>query len=305
MVAFGGVFAVFLVVDRRVGRRRQSDAAPDAVADARGVRARFRPSATLALMRSAATALRLVVAMGVAAAVGLGTEIAAGLVPDVYRFLRPVVTVLRTVPVISIVVIVLIVFGFESTPYAITFLMVFPILFQACRRRHPPRSTPNSSTYFKLEDGTLWGGLRHCYLPLPCRRHPHRAVAGGRTRREGARDGGVSRRRRRAPSGTPCISRRSDSISASVFAWTALLVLMAACDRSRASAMPVRSRKASRTSPISERHGHERYGSDRLGHLGTSKRRPPAGDGRHRPWHAPAAFVKNVRSISVKRAQVE
>ena len=39
------------------------------------------------------------------------------------------VTILRTIPVISIVVILLILFGYEYTPYLITFLMVFPIIY--------------------------------------------------------------------------------------------------------------------------------------------------------------------------------
>ena len=173
-----------------------------------------------------ATALRLVAAMGVATILGLSAGIAAGLVPGVYRFLRPVVTVLRTVPVISIVVIVLIVFGFASTPYVITFLMVFPILFQASADGIR-RIDPELVDVFKLEDGTLWGGLRHCYLPL--------LSADIRTALLQAAGLGVkvlvmAEYLAQTPHsvGNALYLAKVELDFGSVFAWTALLVLMAA-----------------------------------------------------------------------------
>ncbi len=173
-----------------------------------------------------ATTLRLVMAMGAATILGLSAGIAAGLVPNVYRFLRPVVTVLRTVPVISIVVIVLIVFGFSSTPYVITFLMVFPILFQASADGIR-RIDPELVEVFKLEDGTLWGGLRHCYLPL--------LSADIRTALLQAAGLGVkvlvmAEYLAQTPHsvGNALYLAKVELDFGAVFAWTALLVLMAA-----------------------------------------------------------------------------
>ncbi|MFH0992949.1 MAG: ABC transporter permease subunit [bacterium] len=111
------------------------------------------------------TALRLVLSLLGAALLGLSAGLAAGLVPGVYRFMRPVVTVLRTVPVISIVVIILIIFGFDATPYIITFLMIFPLLFQATAEG-VRQIDPELIDVYRLEDDTLWRGLRYCYLPL-------------------------------------------------------------------------------------------------------------------------------------------
>jgi len=224
LVAFGGVFAVFLVwiAASAVVANPMLLPTPWQTLEAFGAILTERAS----LYAIGATALRLVVAMGVASAIGLGTGIAAGLVPDVYRFLRPVVTVLRTVPVISIVVIVLIVFGFESTPYAITFLMVFPILFQAAADGIR-RIDPELVDVFKLEDGTLWGGLRHCYLPL--------LAADIRTALLQAAGLGVkvlvmAEYLAQTPRsiGNALYLAKVELDFGSVFAWTALLVLMAA-----------------------------------------------------------------------------
>ncbi|OHE40173.1 MAG: hypothetical protein A2Y16_02590 [Tenericutes bacterium GWF2_57_13] len=162
-VSFSGIFAIFLVWIAASAIVANPMLLPTPWKTAEAFFEILTGSASL--LAIGATVLRLTVAMGVATVLGLSSGIAAGLVPDVYRFLRPVVTVLRTVPVISIVVIVLIVFGFASTPYVITFLMVFPILFQAAADGIR-RIDPELVDVFKLEDGTLLGGLRHCYLPL-------------------------------------------------------------------------------------------------------------------------------------------
>lgn len=111
------------------------------------------------------TLLRLALAMGVALVSGLFLGVWAGLKPAVGVFLRPLVTVLRTVPVISIVVIILIVAGFEKTPYVITFLMIFPLFFQGISEG-VSAIDPELVDVYKLEDNRFFTGLRHCYLPL-------------------------------------------------------------------------------------------------------------------------------------------
>lgn len=224
LLSFGGVFAVFLVwiVASAVVANPMLLPTPWKTAEAFiGIL-----TGRASLLAIGATTLRLVVAMGGASILGLCAGIAAGLVPGVYRFLRPVVTVLRTVPVISIVVIVLIVFGFASTPYVITFLMVFPILFQASADGIR-RIDPELVDVFKLEDGTLFGGLRHCYLPL--------IAADIRTALLQAAGLGVkvlvmAEYLAQTPHsvGNALYLSKVELDFGSVFAWTVLLVLMAA-----------------------------------------------------------------------------
>jgi len=69
------------------------------------------------------------------------------------------------VPVISFVVIILIVFGFSSTPYIITFLMIFPLIYQAIHDGIKGIDFSLIDVY-KLEDNHLLTGIRYCYLPL-------------------------------------------------------------------------------------------------------------------------------------------
>ena len=120
---------------------------------------------TDSLLAIAGTLLRLLSAMAVALAAGLFLGVLAGLKPGLARFLSPAVTVLRTVPVISIVVIVLILAGFEKTPYVITFLMIFPLFFQAVSDGIR-NVDPELVDVYRLEDNRFFSGLWHCYLPL-------------------------------------------------------------------------------------------------------------------------------------------
>jgi len=80
-------------------------------------------------------------------------------------FFNPIVTVFRTVPVISITVILLIVFGFKLTPYIITFLMLFPLIYQGTFGAIRNIDSELIDVY-KLEDNHFFTGLFHCYIPL-------------------------------------------------------------------------------------------------------------------------------------------
>jgi len=112
-----------------------------------------------------ATLLRLALAMAIALGAGLFSGVFAGMKPGIAHFLKPIVTLLRTVPVISIVVIVLIVFGFRTTPYIITFLMIFPLIHQAVYEGIR-NIDPELIDVYRLEDNRFFSGLWNCYLPL-------------------------------------------------------------------------------------------------------------------------------------------
>lgn len=120
---------------------------------------------SLGLYAIGSTLLRLAVAMSIALLAGLLLGALGALRPGFGHFMNPIVTVLRTVPVISIVVIVLILAGFVRTPYIITFLMIFPLFYQAVS--DGIRSiNPELVDVFRLEDDRYFSGLWNCYLPL-------------------------------------------------------------------------------------------------------------------------------------------
>jgi len=77
------------------------------------------------------TLIRLLLAIFISAAIGIIFALISYFRPLFGQFMKPYVTILRTIPVISIVVILLIILGYAWTPYAITFFMVFPIIYQA------------------------------------------------------------------------------------------------------------------------------------------------------------------------------
>jgi len=108
---------------------------------------------------------RLIIALFVASLLGVTLGVVSGLNHRFRLIVRPIVSVLRTIPVISIVVILLIVFGFTLTPYLITFLMIFPIIFQAISDGIE-NLDQELVDVFLLEDDAFIDGVRYCYLPL-------------------------------------------------------------------------------------------------------------------------------------------
>jgi len=111
------------------------------------------------------TILRLLVGVLIASIFGLLLGILAGFKNSFATFFNPIVTILRTVPVISITVILLIIFGFSLTPYIITFLMLFPLIYQGTYGAITNIDSELIDVY-KLEDDNFWSGLVHCYFPL-------------------------------------------------------------------------------------------------------------------------------------------
>lgn len=79
--------------------------------------------------------------------------------------LRPIITVLRTIPVISILVIMMILLGLHLTPYVITFLMIFPLVYQATVDSIKAID-PAYLDIYRLNDDRWVSGFRHCYFPL-------------------------------------------------------------------------------------------------------------------------------------------
>jgi len=111
------------------------------------------------------TALRLIIALLTAFVLGMFFGILAGFKPRFAVYFQPFATILRTVPVISVIVIILILFGFKMAPYIITFLMIFPLVYQAFYEGIT-NLDPELVDVYKLEDDNFWSGLWHCYLPL-------------------------------------------------------------------------------------------------------------------------------------------
>lgn len=74
---------------------------------------------------------RLFIALAVSTVFGTFFGLFAGLHYQVAALLKPIVVALRTIPVISIVVILLMMYGNVASLYIIIFLLIFPIIYQS------------------------------------------------------------------------------------------------------------------------------------------------------------------------------
>ena len=74
---------------------------------------------------------RLFISLAVSTILGTFFGLFAGLHYQVAALLKPIVVALRTIPVISIVVILLMMYGNVASLYIIIFLLIFPIIYQA------------------------------------------------------------------------------------------------------------------------------------------------------------------------------
>lgn len=111
------------------------------------------------------TIMRLILVLVVSAICGVLCGALASYKWKIEYFLRPYVTILRTIPVISIFVILIIIFGFKASPLIVTFLMVFPIIYQQTLDGIKNIDQAFLDVYH-LEDNQFFNGLKNCYLPL-------------------------------------------------------------------------------------------------------------------------------------------
>lgn len=112
-----------------------------------------------------ATMLRLLLALGLSFFLGSALGVWAGLNRTVSFLTQPAATVFRTIPVVSIIVLVLLIFGFRAAPYVITFLMLMPISYQAAKEGVASVDSELLDVY-RLEDNHPFRMAIHCYLPL-------------------------------------------------------------------------------------------------------------------------------------------
>jgi NitT/TauT family transport system permease protein len=108
---------------------------------------------------------RLIIALLFAIFFGIAFGVLAGLYPTFSRILNFPVTSLRTLPVASVIIIILILFGNVFSIYVITFLMIFPIVYEASKQGILNISDVHRSA-LKLEKTTLWFALFRVYIPL-------------------------------------------------------------------------------------------------------------------------------------------
>lgn len=76
------------------------------------------------------TFLRLIIVIGLSFLIGSILGILASKFEGCYLFLKPIMNILRTVPVVAVVVIILMLIGKVVTPYIICFLVLVPLIYE-------------------------------------------------------------------------------------------------------------------------------------------------------------------------------
>ncbi len=79
-------------------------------------------------------------------------------------WIKPYITIIKTIPVISAIIIMYVIFGFQIAPYVITFLMIFPLFYQATYQGIKHISKDMMDVYH-LETSDWYLCLRFVYLP--------------------------------------------------------------------------------------------------------------------------------------------
>ncbi|MDR4968015.1 MAG: ABC transporter permease subunit [Acholeplasmataceae bacterium] len=108
---------------------------------------------------------RLFLSIILSSLLGISLGIFSGLNKQIELVVKPHVTFLKTIPILSIIVILLILFGFTYAPYIITFLMLFPLFYQAANQGVKSIDQELIDVYH-LEKHNLYLGIKYLYLPL-------------------------------------------------------------------------------------------------------------------------------------------
>jgi NitT/TauT family transport system permease protein len=112
-----------------------------------------------------ASLLRLLIIVFISTLLGVILGFLASQKKWLKHYFEPFVTALRTIPIISVIVIILILVGFSLTPYVVTFIILFPVMYQSTL----DAVLGIDSSYIDvlhLDENRWIPSLRYCYLPL-------------------------------------------------------------------------------------------------------------------------------------------
>ncbi len=77
------------------------------------------------------TLLRLIIALAICIVLALIIGVIAGLCPSFYMFLSPLIEILRMLPTAAVIFVLICLFQTEAAIFAVTFLLIFPIMYEA------------------------------------------------------------------------------------------------------------------------------------------------------------------------------
>ncbi|MDD3170776.1 MAG: ABC transporter permease subunit [Bacilli bacterium] len=111
------------------------------------------------------TMLRLLMTVGVSFVIALILSLISYVSSKFREFIRPLMTLMRTIPVAAIIIILLMIFGNVKSPYIITLLIVLPIMYEAFLLSF--QSIDRGITdEIKMISGVNFETIKGVYIPL-------------------------------------------------------------------------------------------------------------------------------------------
>lgn len=122
-------------------------------------------SQKLYIISFASSFFRLFISIFFSSLFGVLLGILSARFSHIETWIKPYVIILKTIPIISIIIILYILFGYTYAPYIIVFLMVFPLFYQATYQGILGIDQSYLDV-FHLEADELGLSVKHVYLPF-------------------------------------------------------------------------------------------------------------------------------------------
>ena len=111
------------------------------------------------------TLLSLLISLVISFVIGSVLGIVAGLNENVRIFLKPWITIIRSFPLAAIIILILIIAGFKSTPYIVCSFILTPIIYEGISNAIANIDQHYIDSY-KIESKTTLRIIRKVHIPL-------------------------------------------------------------------------------------------------------------------------------------------
>ena len=115
--------------------------------------------------RIGTTLLHVIEALALSVLIGTGLGIAEGLIPFLYALLRPLMTLLRSLPMILLVIIIMVIAPYSMVPVLTAGMVLIPIISEA-GYEGVVRMDPELTDVYRMNSGLNLTILAKVYLPM-------------------------------------------------------------------------------------------------------------------------------------------
>ena len=111
------------------------------------------------------TLLSLLISLVISFVIGFIFGIISGLNENIRLFLKPIVTIIRSFPLVAIIILILVIAGFKTTPYIVCSFVLTPIIYEGISNGIS-NIDQNYIDSYKIESKLNFTIIRKIYLPL-------------------------------------------------------------------------------------------------------------------------------------------